>query len=1371
MAQDIDKLQIEINAKANNASDAIDKLILKLDKLTISLGNINGNNLNGLANGVQMLGNAMQTMNTIKTADFTRLAKNLTKLGSINVSALNSAASSMSHLTMAFNSLGTVSANAQAVGDMAKNIAKLGNKSVQTAITNIPQLATAMNNLMTTLSRSPRVSQNVIQMTNALANLASQGSRVGSASNIIVRGLSRTSSSANTAKKSFGGLASAIGKFYATYFLVIRGIKGLWNSIKESSNYVETLNYFNQAFLQVANKADLSSFKSLGYESAETYANSFSERAKELTSKLTGFEIDASGRFSRTNTPSLGLDPNKTLNYQAMFAQMSSSIGVTSETALKLSNALTMIGADLASVKNMEFDTVWTDMASGLAGMSRTLDKYGVNIRNVNLQQKLGELGINANIQALNQNDKALLRTIILLDSTRYAWGDLAKTINQPANQLRVLQANFSNLERTLGSLFIPIVSKVILYINALVTALQRLFSWIAGLFGINLGDFVGSIGSAEVNLGDIADDAESTADGLGSAAKEAEKLKRSLRGYDELNVVPEKTDTGSSGGGSAGLGNMDMTGLNAALDEILSEYQKAWNDAFDAMNQNANKFADNVSKAFKQGGLQSVGEYIGKELTNALNSIPWGKVYEGAKTFGKGLANFLNGLISPELFGAVGKTIASALNTAIYAALSFGQTFDFKNLGASIASAINTFFATFDFAALAKTINVWIKGILDTLITLVENTDWTLVGKKIGQFLVNLDFMGILSKVGKLIWEAIKAGIELWGATFNVAPVETLLISAFAALSFLGVGKAVLAGLSYAFLQSFSVASLTSLISSTITTPLVSSLGGALSGLAAAITPFLLPIAAALAAVAVAGIGIHEALSPAINEIDVLSKEVDACGRQLSDTTISKIAPFLDSLRSLDDAFAEIEFTGKIISDETVIDTQTKLSTITSSILNELDADKNEALANLNPLKNFTEGTDFAGIGQSIIQFYNDTEKNITDGEARINEIMSTASAEKRALTVTEQQEIAAIQEMMKETGIKYMTESEEEQFLILNRLKQNATAISVEQASEIIKSSANTRDETIKNAEEQYNEILIEAENLKRAGAINNEQYQTMIESAGKAKDETIKDAEEQYTNILKTAQDNLGETAKYIDKTTGEIKSNWSVFWDEIGTELSTGATSLKNELKSAWNDVKTDASTKWNEIKTTVSTTSEKTSGSIKTNFSNALDKTKQIFGDIKNAIETKINLARDAVKNAIDKIKGFFNFEWSLPKLKLPHISMTGSFSLNPPKVPKFDIDWYANGGVFNSPSIIGVGERGTEAVMPLEHNTGWIDNLAAQINQKSSADNSEYILSRILNVLEMVYEKDQKIEVNGKNIFDVVRNEAQKYKKQTGHAF
>lgn len=105
-------------------------------------------------------------------------------------------------------------------------------------------------------------------------------------------------------------------------------------------------------------------------------------------------------------------------------------MGDTSETALKLSNALTMVGADLASVRNMDFEDVWQDMASGLTGMSRAMDKYGINIRNANMQQELYNLGIDTSISKLSQADKTILRTIILLNNSQYAWGDLAKTIN-----------------------------------------------------------------------------------------------------------------------------------------------------------------------------------------------------------------------------------------------------------------------------------------------------------------------------------------------------------------------------------------------------------------------------------------------------------------------------------------------------------------------------------------------------------------------------------------------------------------------------------------------------------------------------------------------------------------------------------------------------------------------------------------------------------------------------------------------------------------------------------------------------------------------------------------------------------------------------
>ena len=421
MGAEIDRLEVQIESKATKANNSLDNLVTKLEKVSSALSRLNSSGLSSLSDGVTKFAQASTQLSNVKTADFTRMARNIDKLSNLNSQKLYGASHAMRTLANSMNSFGNVSASSAGIAEFASSISKLGGVNVQRAITNLPALAIAMNNLMFTLSRAPQVSRNIIDMTNALANLASQGSRVGTASNSLIRSTNNVGNVMSiNAKKAFS-LSSAIGKVYQTYYWVIRAGDKLWDSIESSMDYVETLNYFDAALGQVAELA-VSWWEEAGYDSADSYYNSFSSRAKELTSKMTGFAVNDDGTLTASGEASLGINPTKLMNYQATFAQMSSSMGVTSETSLLLSQALTEIGADLASVKNMDFDKVWTDMASGLAGMSRTLDKYGVNIRNVNLQQKLFELGINENITNLNQNDKALLRTIILLDSTKYAY-------------------------------------------------------------------------------------------------------------------------------------------------------------------------------------------------------------------------------------------------------------------------------------------------------------------------------------------------------------------------------------------------------------------------------------------------------------------------------------------------------------------------------------------------------------------------------------------------------------------------------------------------------------------------------------------------------------------------------------------------------------------------------------------------------------------------------------------------------------------------------------------------------------------------------------------------------------------------------------
>ena len=380
--------------------------------------------------------------------------------------------------------------------------------------------------------------------------------------------------------------------------------------------------------------------------------------------------------------------------------------------------------------------------------MSRTLDKYGANIRNVNLQQKLNELGIQANISALNQNDKALLRTIILLENTKYAWGDNAQTLNRGANQLRMLKSNFANLSRTIGNIFLPTVAAILPYINGLVIALQRLAERIVKLLGGTDFDWGGIGGADETSLSYLYDDADQLSDNLDDATSSAKKLKNELMGFDEINKLSDNTDDASN----TSAGGLDDAGrglLNSAFDKVLSDYQTAWDKAFDGMNNKANEIADKIEKAFKSKNYKGIGTYISTSIRDALDSINWNSIYKRAENFASGLAEFLNGLFRPDTFYSVGKTITNTLNTAIHSLLTFSDTFDWKNFGDSLAEGINGFFRNFDFKQFAETINSWVHGLADAFMSFISKLDIKEIFKGIWDFLTNLDLETVTIIIG----------------------------------------------------------------------------------------------------------------------------------------------------------------------------------------------------------------------------------------------------------------------------------------------------------------------------------------------------------------------------------------------------------------------------------------------------------------------------------------------------------------------------------------------------------------------------------------------------------------------------------------------
>ncbi len=248
------------------------------------------------------------------------------------------------------------------------------------------------------------------------------------------------------------------------------------------------------------------------------------------------------------------------------------------------------------------------------------------------------------------------------------------------------------------------------------------------------------------------------------------------------------------------------------------------------------------------------------------------------------------------------------------------------------------------------------------------------------------------------------------------------------------------------------------------------------------------------------------------------------------------------------------------------------------------------------------------------------------------------------------------------------------------------------------------------------------------------------------------------ETITNVMdaiKTTWDNIWTAiSEFLTPIIETIKSFISSAFNSIKSTIDTVMNAIKTVISNIWNAIKTFITNTINSIKTTVSNIFNAIKTAIETPLNNAKQTVSNIFDNIKNGIKTKIENARDTVKNAIDKIKSFFNFTWSLPKLKLPHISITGSFSLAPPSAPHFSVDWYAKGGILTEPTIFGFnpatgrtkvgGEAGDEAVAPIDLLLGYIRTAVAEQNI-GLADSIDNLIAMLAEYLPQILNKNSQL--------------------------
>lgn len=824
MATEIDSLQIKIGAEAQKANNEIDKLINKLGVLSKSLGGVDTKGLQKLASGVNILSGAMQNFQGVKLSDFTRIAKgiqkfeavdgaklsqlsstltplasgiatlsglnfdnkglvnfinSITRLSNSNVSGLNSVnfaqlGANINQLTSALSSsksvasntiqvvnavsrLASAGANAQETstalpllganlkrlinslskaGVVSENtiqfasalglLASAGNRTAQTAA-NLDALAEALKRFMQTMSTAPTVNANIIQMTQAIGQLASNGNRVGGVTRGLTSSLNSWGNSARKASRHSFNLASAIGKVYATYWMLFRALGVFRKAIDISGALTEVQNVVSHSFGPSMDKVEeqaKSAIYTLGMSelSFKKYASTY--QSMGLAMGITAKQVGDANNFLAKSTDG--------------YVQASDDMA-------DVSLNLTKLAGDIASFYDKSQADVAEDLQAVYTGMVVPLRKYGLDLTQATLKQWAMNNGMNANIDSMSQAEKTMLRYQYVMSQTTMAQGDFARTADTWNNQVRLLGENFKRLGAIWGNAGINMLKPLLQALNkgldAVINFSESIVNALGAIFGWKL----------EIQRGALADDfenaatgADDLASGTGKAADNAKKLKQQLQGFDELNVLNTPNDGSGGNGGSGGGGGASSGGSSGGMKFNVTETDGLYKSAI--------------------SNLRGLGEYIGINLTKELESIDWDSAYKGAENFGKGLADFLTGLISPQLFYATGKTIANSLNTAITASLSFTDNFDFDDLGLSIASGINGFFQNFDFKKFAKAINGWVDGIEDTVFTALKNISWSDVLKGGVDFLTELDLDTVVIAIGAFKWmhggKEIAAGV-----------------------------------------------------------------------------------------------------------------------------------------------------------------------------------------------------------------------------------------------------------------------------------------------------------------------------------------------------------------------------------------------------------------------------------------------------------------------------------------------------------------------------------------------------------------------------------------------------------------------------------
>ena len=1439
----IDTLDIQISSSTEKAVRALTNLSNKLTEVNSALSGVNTNGLRScvrelgklkeldigkmtsIADGIGKFSNSIKTMGGVdyKGSGLNAVINSINRLSQVDVSGFDSG--KLGEIIHQLSNLAEIPDVSTSVNRFVNSMARLANsgeyianvsaelpglgrnlKSIVESFTSVGDISEPVNRLVQSIaqlaSSGNKIGQTSSQL-GTLAKLANSGGKVNSATNSISSAFSKLSS----ATSSLGNIVSKTSSIIGTG---VKGIIGWFQRLGNSSSGIKTASFNLGNLLKTA----------IGFKAIRGLANlgksaiGFGSAITEIENVVDvsfGSMADEAYKFASTAKEQFGLSELAAKQYSGTMMAMMKSSGVAQDAASKMSISLAGLAGDIASFYNVDTDTAFQKIRSGISGEIEPLRQLGINLSVANMEAYALSRGITTSYNAMSQAEKVALRYNYLMSVTGDVQGDFARTSGTWANQVRLLTLNFQSLSAVIGQGLIAGILPAIQALNALMSKLMqaanafRNFMYV--LMGKKLKGSQSGVSDIVSNLGGIETAGDDASSGLDDATSSAKKLKKALSAlpFDQLNQLTDNSDNSGTESKSLGSGLGDLAdsfaGIQDSLDEVLTVDETP-----------INKWAAKIRKAFINKDWKGLGftiaDMINVGMQKIYEVINWNNVGPKITEFVNAFTTAFNSMVSGIDFDLMGRLLGAGINTAVNTLnLLLGEGgIDFSGIGAKLSQLLKGAIKEIDWTGLGNLIGNSFMASWKMLSGFVKDmskkdgagiTGWSKLGTALGNALngaiKKIDMNTIADALSGLLngaFESLKSFTE----TFNwddlatkirdgiakfiketnwkengqalgdfISHLCTALKDSLTTDTFYEFGQGV-----GTFLGELPWGEILSTAADLLLTGLTSALNGLFDGLeekhpiAGHLAEWLTKAFIAVKIANITGIGtlvgslvghiagkiaekknaemIAEKLADVLGDgtsgakeaIKDLGDEAEAAGnggfttlaekiKNLGDVAqtaggqfqgfwgyatnlgatafvvegLGQVKKAMDFKSSTADAFNDFEVVRKALK---ILEDQTGISGDKFIGLGgDLKNVKDNAFDFDGQLQTVETSLENLGISsdtfkQALKQAMEESDTSTNSHVSNINEYIGTMGTEfdnaksalerlsnQAVITPTQFDELSAVLQQQESSGATARAAFQ----ALMDKMAEMGidTGKVIKAFSEDVPKSSSTMSKSVETATKSI------SSNSKTGFGIASAAVSTAM------------------AGMKKSTESTMPSIWSKIKNTNDDVETNSKTNWENSASAVSTALGTMDTDTKDVMGKVMTTIQSYWSSVLINTNQIWEKASGKVdtetgkmksytETNLSGISDKIKRLFNVNLTSIgrETAQSFA-DGMKQVHLPTLTYYISEWRKHDLGGGRTSST----------PVYKPNWYAKGGLFNGAQVIGIGEAGTEAVLPLEN--------------------------------------------------------------------